>query len=243
MSAVTFIADLHLRPEAPEGMAALARLLASLPSGDALWILGDLFEFWAGRGHALRSDYRPALDALKAAAGRGVAVRFLAGNRDFLLDARTQRELGMAPFTGRETVLETQGRRVYLAHGDFLCPNDRAYLRAAALLRNPVSLWIERHLPFPLAYQAAAAFRSHSEAKRGKGPAPPGTYELSEAMLAEAADRHGATDLVVGHVHAPVDRPLAGTARPATLHVLDPWHGDRAFSLRLEGGRFSRGTL
>ena len=45
MSAITFIADLHLRPEVPGGMEALARLLASLPPGDALWILGDLFEF------------------------------------------------------------------------------------------------------------------------------------------------------------------------------------------------------
>ena len=242
MSAVTFIADLHLRPEAPAGMEALARLLAALPAGDALWILGDLFEFWAGREHARRPDYRPALDAIRAAAARGVEVRFLGGNRDFLLDAGTQRELGMKPFTGRETVLEAQGRRIYLAHGDFLCPNDRAYLRAAALLRNPVSLWIERRLPFPLAYRAAAAFRRLSEAKRGKGPAPAGTYELSEAMLAEVADRLGVDDLVIGHVHTPVDRPVAGTAKPAALHVLDPWHGDRAPFLRLEDGAFRRAS-
>lgn len=233
MSAVTFVADLHLAPDRPEGMVAMGRLLASLPTGDTLWILGDLFEFWAGRRHADLPDYRPVLEGLKACKA---AVRFLPGNRDFLFDGAG---LGVEVFPGRETLLEAQGRRIYLTHGDFLCPNDRAYLRAAALLRNPFTLALAKVLPFPLTYRAAAAFRRHSEAKRGKGPAPAGTYELSETMLAEAAAQTGATDLVVGHVHTPVDRLVAGSS--ATLHVLDPWHGDAAPFLRLEGGGFSRG--
>ena len=229
----TFIADLHLTPEEPAGMRAFARLAASLAPGDSLWILGDLFEFWAGAGHSALPDYRPVLEAMKACRGK---VRFLPGNRDFLFDGRA---FGVES-PGREAVIEEQGQRIYLAHGDFLCPNDKAYLRAAALLRNPVSLAIEKALPFPLAYRAAASFRRHSEAKRGRGPAPAGTYALSEAMLAEAADRHGAGHLIVGHVHAPVDRPVAGAKHPATLHILDPWHGDAAPCLKLEGGAFRR---
>ncbi len=157
MSAATFIADLHLTPEAPAGMRALGRLLASLKPEDALYILGDLFEFWAGRGHAHREDYRPALEAMKACPAR---IRFLPGNRDFLFDERTQRALNVEPLGSRERVITEQGLRIYLAHGDFLCPNDKAYLRAAALLRNPLSLAIEHALPFPLAYRAALAFRN-----------------------------------------------------------------------------------
>lgn len=244
--AAFFIADLHLRPEAPEGMLALGRLLRSLRPVDALWILGDLFEFWAGRGHARLPDYRPVLEGFLEASGRGVPVRFLPGNRDFLFDARAQKRFGVwpaAPGNAREAVVELQGRRIYLAHGDFLCPNDKAYLRTAAVLRNPASLWVERLIPFPLAYAAARTLRRHSEAKRGKGPAPPGTYALSEAMLAGKADGFGVDDLVVGHVHTPVDRPVAGAKREAVLHILDPWHGDEARFLKLEGGQFSRGAI
>lgn len=240
MSAIWFAADLHLRPgESPEG-AAFARLLKTLPAGDALWLLGDVFEYWAGRGHARSPDYRATLEALRAAAARGVRIRFLAGNRDFLLDEATQRDLGFEPFSGRETLLEAQGRRTYLAHGDYLCPGDKAYLRAAAVLRHPATLALARALPFAVTERLAARYRRYSEAKRSR-PAAAGTYDLSESLLADAAARHGATDLVIGHVHRPVDRPVAGSA--AALHVLDPWHGPEAPFLRLEDGRFSRGRI
>lgn len=242
MAACVFAADLHLRPEAPEGARALERLTASLAPGDELWLLGDLFEFWAGRGHAALPDHRPALESLRETGRRGISIRFLPGNRDFLLEDRTLREWGMEPAGGTETMIERQGRRIYLAHGEFLCPKDLAYRRAAALLRNPASLWIGRRLPFPLAYRAAQSFRRHSEAKRGR-PTEPGTYDLSEGMLAGIADRMNVDDLIVGHVHKPVDRPVAGCRKPAVLHVLDPWHGEGAPFLRLEGGHFSRGSV
>ena len=234
MSAEWFIGDLHLLPGAAP---ALERLTAAIPSGDRLWILGDLFEFWAGRGHAALPDYRGALEAMKAAAGRGVSIRFLPGNRDFLFDERTQRAWGLEPAGGTELLLEAQGRRIYLAHGDFLCPNDWAYRTAAACLRNPVSLALLHALPFPVAYSMAERYRRHSEAKRGK-PTAPGTYDLSENMLAGIAGRMKADDLVIGHVHKPVDRPVAGSK--ATLHILDPWHGKGAPYLRLEDGTFKR---
>lgn len=240
MSAHWFIADLHLSPESEGPMRAFGRLAAAVPPGDTLWILGDLFEFWAGPGHAALPDYRQILEAMKACRGK---VRFLPGNRDFLFDAGTQRSLGVEPVAGVAHVLAEGSLRIYLAHGDYLCPNDRAYLRAAAVLRNPVSLWLERRVPFALAYRLAKGYREHSEAKRGRGPAPAGTYAMSEAMLAGIADRLDATDLVIGHVHAPADRLVAGCCREATLHILDPWHGDGAPFLKLEGGVFERGKL
>ena len=209
---------------------------------DSLWILGDLFELWAGRGHATLPDYGPALEALRAASGRGIRIRFLPGNRDFLLDAGTLSTLGMERIADREAVVALQGRRIYLAHGDFLCPNDKAYLRTAAVLRNPVSLSLIRALPFSVTHRLAMRYRSHSEAKRGK-PTAPGTYDLSEGMLAGIAGRLGVDDLVIGHVHKPVDRPVAGAERPATLHILDPWEGEAAPYLELEGGTFRRGSV
>ncbi len=240
MSRDVFIADLHLRPEAPEGFRALERLLDALAPGETLWILGDLFEMWAGRGHAALPDYRPALKALRKAADRKVEIRFLGGNRDFLLDDETLAESGMERLAAREAVVECQGRRIYLAHGDFLCPNDKAYLRAAACLRNPLSLALIRALPFAIAHRLALGYRQRSEAKRGK-PAAAGTYDLSEDLMARTAARTGAGDLVIGHVHKPVDRPVAGSS--AVLHVLDPWEGPAAPYLALENGAFRRGTV
>jgi len=236
-----FIADLHLRPQAPQSMKALSRLLETLSRGDTLWILGDLFEFWAGRGQETLPDHAPTLEALRRTSDRGIRLAFLPGNRDFLLDAGTLSTFGIERIADRESVVTLEGRRIYLAHGDFLCPNDKAYLRTAAVLRNPATLALIRALPFSVTCRLALRYRTHSEAKRAK-PTAPGLYDLSEEMLADIAGRLGVDDLVIGHVHKPVDRPVAGSR--AVLHILDPWEEDgKAPYLELSDGVFRRGAV
>lgn len=44
-----FISDIHLCAQRPDMTAALVRFLAhDAPGADALYVLGDLFEFWIG---------------------------------------------------------------------------------------------------------------------------------------------------------------------------------------------------
>lgn len=44
-----FISDIHLSQGRPDMTAALVRFLAEdAPGADALYVLGDLFEFWIG---------------------------------------------------------------------------------------------------------------------------------------------------------------------------------------------------
>ena len=44
-----FISDLHLCAQRPDMTAALVRFLErDAPKADALYVLGDLFEFWIG---------------------------------------------------------------------------------------------------------------------------------------------------------------------------------------------------
>jgi UDP-2,3-diacylglucosamine hydrolase len=49
MNHTLFISDLHLSAEHTHSMAAFQRFITTLaPQAEALYILGDLFEYWAG---------------------------------------------------------------------------------------------------------------------------------------------------------------------------------------------------
>ncbi|MGL5285871.1 MAG: UDP-2,3-diacylglucosamine diphosphatase, partial [Aeromonas sp.] len=110
-----FISDLHLSATRPDMTACLLDFLRIEARGaDALYILGDLFEFWIG------DDDPSALHTLIAAAfydlsQSGVPIYFVHGNRDFLL--------------GDPVVITLYGERALLMHGDLLCTLDTGYQR------------------------------------------------------------------------------------------------------------------
>ena len=109
--ATLFISDLHLEDAGAEIPAPLLRLLDHEAAGaDALYILGDLFEYWVG-------DDAPSDCALEVAttlrklADAGLPCYFQHGNRDFLLgdDYAALAGLKLLP---EEYVAELYGERV-----------------------------------------------------------------------------------------------------------------------------------
>ena len=96
-----FISDLHLCESRPATTAAfLAFLGDEARRCDQLFILGDLFEYWVGD-----DDDRPlavtVAEALAGLHGDGVAIRFMAGNRDFLIAFSDRDPQHMAAITSQ----------------------------------------------------------------------------------------------------------------------------------------------
>ncbi len=91
-----FISDLHLNPGEPATSDAFVGFLAGAArDADALWILGDLFDYWAGDddlGGTFNSDIAEALHALTLS---GVTTKLIVGNRDFLLGPRFAKRTGV----------------------------------------------------------------------------------------------------------------------------------------------------
>ena len=79
-----FISDLHLTPERPDITRAFLRFLEQdAPGAEALYILGDFFEFWIGDD--LMDDFHHTIaKALRTLSETGTTVAFMPGNRDFL---------------------------------------------------------------------------------------------------------------------------------------------------------------
>ncbi|MDO8596341.1 MAG: hypothetical protein Q7R45_06940, partial [Sulfuricaulis sp.] len=62
-----FISDLHLSAERPAISALFLDFLRTrAPRAEALYILGDLFEYWIGDDVAAHPEYQPLVAGLRA---------------------------------------------------------------------------------------------------------------------------------------------------------------------------------
>ena len=96
-----FVSDLHLCPSRPALTGIFFELLRGpATQADALYILGDLFEYWAGDDD--ETDFNQSvIHALKSFSERGIPLYLMHGNRDFLIGdqfaAATGATLGACP--------------------------------------------------------------------------------------------------------------------------------------------------
>src|SRR5687768_2074514 len=81
-----FISDLHLCEARPAITDLFIEFLKNeARSADALYILGDFFEYWIGDEAVEQQEYRRIIDALRALTDTGTPVYMMHGNRDFLM--------------------------------------------------------------------------------------------------------------------------------------------------------------
>lgn len=229
-----FVADAHLG-QGPEGSNRDREedLLAFLDrvgeERGALYVNGDLFDFWFEYGHAMPKRFVRVLHALGALRRSGLPVTYVGGNHDFWIGEYLARELDVS-FTDRPCPLAIQGRRILLAHGDGIGPGDHGYKLLKRVLRNRVARacfrWIHPDIGIPLATLTSHTSRHHA-------PRPHRSEEQLFEQLARPALRSGFDAVVLGHFHVPVHRK----GPEGELLVLGDWIERRSYA-RLEDGAF-----
>ena len=221
MGRVLFISDLHLDPAQPE----IARQFLDFLDGEArradeLYILGDLFEVWLGDDDP-DPAVRTIVDALRRLTDAGVRCSFMHGNRDFLVGERFARETGCR-LLADGTVTDVLGERVLLMHGDVLCTDDHSYQRLRRILRNPVVLWLVRHLS--LAQRRRLAQRLRAGSRMHVGTTAPEIMDVNADAVAATMRAAGVRTLVHGHTHRPAVHSLDLDGTPARRIVLGDWY-------------------
>nr|WP_155106670.1 UDP-2,3-diacylglucosamine diphosphatase [Intestinirhabdus alba] len=218
-----FIADLHLQTEEPAITAGFLRFLAGeARRADALYILGDLFEAWIGDDDP-NPLHREMAAAIKAVVDSGVPCFFLHGNRDFLLGKRFARESGMT-LLPQEKVLELDGRRVLIMHGDTLCTDDAGYQAFRARVHQP---WLQRlFLALPLVIRRRIAARMRAGSKAANGSKSLAMMDVNPQTVTAEMERHRVQWLIHGHTHRPAVHELTANGQPARRVVLGAWHSE-----------------
>ena len=216
-----FISDLHLDPARPAIAAQFERFLEDIaPRSEALYILGDLFEYWVGDdGLALPFPARIA-DSLRPLAAR-VPVRFMHGNRDFLVAQ------GFADATGTRiiadpTLIDLYGRPTLLMHGDTLCTDDKPYQAFRAQVRDPA--WQRAALSRPIAERLAIAQGMRTESEGAKQAKAMDIMDVSRDAVERAFEESGCEVMIHGHTHRPGRHEYHVAGRDRVRWVLPDWY-------------------
>ncbi|AIC21041.1 MULTISPECIES: UDP-2,3-diacylglucosamine diphosphatase [Pseudomonas] len=217
---ILLISDLHLEEERPDITRAFLDLLGGRArSAQALYILGDFFEVWIG-DDAMTPYQLSICQALRELSDSGTQVFLMHGNRDFMLGKAFCKAAG-ATLLKDPSVVDFYGEPVLLMHGDSLCTRDEAYMRMRRYLRNPVSLWILRHLPLRTRHKLARKLRNESRAQtRMKAN---DIVDVTPDEVPRIMQEFKVRTLVHGHTHRPAIHKLQIGDQAAKRIVLGDW--------------------
>lgn len=212
MSAL-FVSDLHIDETRPAVLAGLQRLIdAHADAVDSLFILGDLVEVWVGD-----DDDGPVATAVRetlAAAARRCRLFVMHGNRDFLIGPRFAADTG-ATLLDDPSVVEVDGDRILLAHGDAYCTRDAAYQRTRTLLRS--SAWQAEVLASSLDERRALAASLRATSIAANENKAANIMDVTPSRIEQALDDTDTSLLIHGHTHRPAIHDLGNGRRRIVL--------------------------
>lgn len=216
-----FISDLHLASERPQIVTQFLHFTTDIaPQAAALYILGDLFEYWAGDDDTDALGVKTAT-ALAALAARGTRVFLMQGNRDVLIGP-TFAERSGATQLDDPVVLDLHGTTTLLTHGDALCTDDTDYQKFRAYARDPDNQ--SRFLAQPLASrrEQMLGFRAQSEAsKQQKSEA---IMDVATTAVEALLRQHRYPRLIHGHTHRPARHLHVVDGHSCERWVLNDWY-------------------
>ena len=217
---ILLISDLHLEEERPDiTRAFLDFLTGRARSAQALYILGDFFEAWIG-DDAMTPYQRSICEALRTLSDSGTQIFLMHGNRDFLLGQAFCKAAGCTLIKD-PSVVDFYGEPVLLMHGDSLCTSDAAYMRMRRLLRNPLSLWLLRHLPLAKRHALARKLRKESQLQTRQKAAS--IIDVTPSEVPRLMSKYGVRTLIHGHTHRPASHTLEVNGQRAQRIVLGDW--------------------
>ena len=221
-----FVSDLHLTPDRPRANEQFFDFISGAATrASALYILGDLFEYWVGDEELDAADGDPlarkVAEAFGALSRGGVGVRLMHGNRDFLIGKRFC-EVSGAHLLQDPAVEKIAGARTLLMHGDTLCTDDLDYQAWRKVARSRD--WQREFLAQSLPERRKALQALREKSKEVVGAKPAGIMDVNEGAVREALREHSLTRLVHGHTHRPARHTLEVDGRPCERWVLPDWY-------------------
>jgi UDP-2,3-diacylglucosamine hydrolase len=231
-----FISDLHLSADHPHSLAAFQRFIATLaPQAEALYILGDLFEYWAGDDDRHDPIHAQVIDALRGLSAQGIRIFLMHGNRDLLMGAELAQAAG-ATLLDDPTLLDLYGTPTLLSHGDKLCTDDVEYQRYRAQVHD--AAFQKQFLAKPLAARKSYIEQLRRQSSAAKQDKSSEIMDVNDAAVAELLREYHYPRLIHGHTHRPMRHEHTVDGHRCERWVLSDWdHQPTALRCDAQGCR------
>ena len=217
-----FVSDVHLGLQVgdPAGRERrFADFLQGLPEDtDALYLLGDIWDFWYEYRDVVPKGYIRVFSALQSLMDRGVKVYFFQGNHDVWTYSYFE-ELGMKRLE-QPCLVEIGGKRFCLGHGDGLGPVPSGYRFLRGLFHNRVAQFLFSMLHPWIAFRFGNGWSRNNRLAHDREYEFRGKDEPLYKFAEEFSVRNDVDYFIFGHYHSSVDMTLPSGAR---LLVLKDW--------------------
>jgi len=218
-----FISDLHLCESRPHITKTFIHFLTTTATqAQALYILGDLFEYWAGDDAISVGKHLTIIEAIKNLSSHNVSVFLMHGNRDFLLGDGFTEATGINILPD-PSLVTLYGKSVLLSHGDALCTDDIAYQQ----FRNEVRTdkWKAQFLSQPLDKRITTIEQLRIKSEQEKSVKSMQIMDVNKAAVESLLAGYGYPTLFIhGHTHRPHKHIHTIQGQTCERWVLGDWY-------------------
>lgn len=228
MKNVYFLSDAHLGSWAIDhGRMHERRLVRFLDSikhkAGAVYLLGDMFDFWYEHKYTVPKGYTRFLGKLSELTDMGVEVHFFTGNHDIWAYSYLEEECGVIMHR-KPITTDIYGKVFYLAHGDGLGDPDIKFKLLRRMFHNTICQRLFSAIHPRWSMWLGLTWAKHSRMKRINGEEPPYMGENKEHLVLYAKQymkSHPNVDVFIfGHRHIELDLNLSKSVR---MMILGDW--------------------
>ena len=207
---VYFVSDLHLGvPDAKSSRERELKFIRWLDyvaqDADEIYLLGDIFDMWFEYKTVVPRGFTRLLGKLAELSDMGITLKLFTGNHDMWMFGYFPEELGIPVFY-KPQIIEINGLRCYIAHGDGLGKGDFSYKFLKAFFASSVCQWLfaRLHPNFGLGLSTYLSKRSriangnYDEIFQGEDK------ELLVKFAKEFPENQSINLFIFGHRHLPM---------------------------------------
>ncbi len=219
---VYFASDFHLG--APDAATSLVRerrivrwLDAVAPDAAAIYLLGDIFDFWFEYKHAIPRGFSRLQGKLAELSDAGLPIIIFTGNHDMWMFGYFTQEMGI-PVLRREVSQRIGNHVFHIGHGDGLGPKDHSYKLLKRVFTSAAAQWLFARLHPNFGIGLANKWSRHSRLQNGAADATyfgEDEWLLQYCRALEVRTHHDY--YVFGHRHLPLDVAVGPGSRYLNL--------------------------
>ncbi len=147
---VYFASDNHLgAPSSEESLPREKKFVAWLDSikedAAAIYLMGDLFDFWFEYKKVVPKGFTRTLGKLAELTDAGIPITYFVGNHDLWMNGYFEEELNI-PVFHKPQEITLNASSFLIGHGDGLGPGDKGFKRMKKVFTNPLSKWLFKWL-------------------------------------------------------------------------------------------------
>jgi UDP-2,3-diacylglucosamine hydrolase len=220
---IIFISDLHLSPETKtENDLFVSLMKVWVLKYDAIYILGDFFDYWVGDDD--NNDFTSLIKTVLLEFTQYKPIYFIVGNHDFALGRKFAEQTGVQII--KDLTRLTLGKyNVLLSHGDVFCTLDKPYQRMKLVLQNKYVVFLLSKLPLKIRYMIKNKLEKSSQDSYNK--ATPDKYNVVDNSIIKYCLKYNCNIVIHGHTHNPGLYEMVYNNLIIKRYEIPNWHGKK----------------